>query len=227
MFVNNVLNLVYTLFFTQMLNITLNNLLKKNTYYNKYAENRQRYITKNIVKSILLCFISVITIKPLYDIILYNKWNNSIIHTLGSLYVSNDILGLLCIDNLPKSTKFHHIVASLLLFLNFNIDYTEINTSSIEIGKLLVVYVIFSSYSFLVNYTLGYRFLTSSNSKILAQLKQVSFYTYLLSCMINWSIQLVFLYRFKNMNVITKLVYIGVMMPIVNDDLLLLDWLRS
>ena len=227
MFLNNMLNLVYTLFLTQMLNLTLNNLLKKNTYYNKQSKNRQRYITKNIVKSVLLCFISVITVKPLYDIILYNKWNNSIIHTLGSLYVSNDILGLLCIPDLPRSTKFHHIVTTLLLFLNFNIDYTEINTSSIEIGKLLVVYVIFSSYSFLVNYTLGYRFLTSSNSKRLAQLKKVSYYIYLLSCIINWSIQLVFLYRFKNISVFTKLVYIGVMMPIVNDDIVLLSWLKS
>ena len=99
------------------------------------------------------------------------------------------------INDLPRSTKYHHIITTLLLFLNFSIDYTEINTCMIEIGKLLVVYVIFSSYSFLVNYTLGYRFLTSSDSKELAQLKTVSYYTYLLSCLINWSIQVVLLYH--------------------------------
>ena len=227
MFLNNVVNLCYALFLTQTLNLTLNMLLKNNSKYKEHTENRQRYITKNMVKSMLLCFISGITIKPVYDIITYNKWNNTIIHTLGSLYVSNDILGLLCINDLPRSTKFHHIVTTLLLFLNFSIDYTEINTCMIEIGKLLVVYVIFSSYAFLVNYTLGYRFLTSSDSKELAQLKTVSYYTYLLSCIINWSIQVVLLYKFTHIPIYSKFAYMFIMIPIINDDLVLMSWLRS
>ena len=228
MIMYNILLFIPICIFTLKLNYILNLYLNKNVLYLNHTSTKRRYITKNIVKSIILFIITIITVKSKYDIYRYNYWNNFLIHTIGSFYVSNDVLGLILIKDLSRSTKFHHIISTILLFINYTIDYTK-NTSdmSIEIGKLLVVYASFSSYSFIVNFTLGYRFLVDKNSKIINKLKKISFYIYLISCGMNWGLQIYFLYIFNNISVIVKFFYLLIICPIVNDDIVLMTWLNK
>lgn len=204
-----------------------------NENYLKYDDNKQKYIVKNVIKSFILAVLSwysYILIKSLaYDIPLTNNY----VKFFASSYVANDIVGLILIPKLPKSTKFHHIMSSILLFYNYFIDYSDINNYSV--AKLLIVYTCFSSFPFLVNMYLGLRFLEYKDDKLtenkiyfnnfLYFIKKASFYIYLVSVSLNWTYQLynVIMYELT----MAKLIYFSVLIPIINDDIVLLKWLKK
>ena len=119
MILYNILLFIPICIFTLKLNYILNLYLNKNVLYLNHTTTKRRYITKNIVKSIILLIITIITLKAKYYIYRYNYWNNFLIHTIGSFYVSNDVLGLILIKDLSRSTKFHHIISTILLFINY------------------------------------------------------------------------------------------------------------
>ena len=84
-------------------------ILSSNDKYNTLSNERQMYIQKNIVKSTYLAILTVYaTIFIVWPIYSFGFWDNYMIHRLAALYVSNDIVGLICVDNLPKSTRNNH-----------------------------------------------------------------------------------------------------------------------
>lgn len=201
--------------------------LSYNDRYKKYDYNKKCYILKNFIKSVMLCFCIYNFHLVLQDI--YNGiWISEDIHKIASNYVSNDIMGLILLKKLPASTKLHHITSSILLFYSYTLDYTQNN-----IGQLLLILTLFSSYSFLVNFYLALRYFERKNDMIfsdyLDRIRICAYYIYIVCCFISWSSQsVIVMYKFYfNLIDIYHILYLFILFPIIKDDLILMSWLRK
>lgn len=191
------------------------NYLKYNTEkFNTLKLDRQHYVVKNINKGLYLCLLVLLaTFSIIPDILFKNIWYNNLIKHFASMYVSNDVVGLYMVKNLPTSTRMHHTASVILLTMAWSVDFQTNN-----VGQLLVMYTYFSALSFPVNLYLGAR-LCYKDTK---WLKNVCKYIYLLSCLVNWTIQLK-MYMPSGY----AMTYFGLILLIVTDDLILLKWLWS
>lgn len=203
-------------------------LINSNEYL-KLKYHKKIYVLKNITKSIFLFFLTIYTFRTLIvPILLYGKWNTDAAHLFASGYVSNDLMGLLIVPKLPFSTKMHHIITSTLLFYSYTIDFEDEN-----VGRWMFLYTIMSTYTFAVNFYLGIRHIrtdVNSNTNILIDKVRVSaFYIYLIACVINWLIHTILIIeRLINFNLyISYVMYCFLLIPIINDDLILLGWLYN
>ena len=174
----------------------------------------------------------------LYDILpqFYNEFDNEIIKKYASMYVSNDIMALVIVRRLPLTTKIHHSITSLLLFYTFNIDFNDEK----QFGELLVVYTVLSSYTFIVNFYLGIRYFkikviedTSSYlyddtiNRYIDIIRNFAYYNYKYICILNWSIHIItIVFKLLNNQIyISYYFYCILLYFIINDDLILMDWL--
>ena len=158
---------------------------------------------------------------------------NLFVKNYASFYVANDIVALIKVKNLPKTTLFHHMMTTILLFVNYTIDYENLERDSL--AKLLIVYTCFSCYTFGVNTYLGLRFLEYKNNdmtnnqirfnRFLEILRISSYYIYFVCIICNWGYQVFNLITHKF--TINRILYILALLPIINDDLVLLSWLKK
>ena len=106
-----------------------------------------------------------------------------------------------------------------------------------EIVKFIVIYTIFSYFSFLVNLYLGCRFLILDNNdnhnisirinKCIDILRHLAFYNYSITLFINWGFHLYYgLYCLTSFG-LSHLIYLCFLLPIINDDIILLKWLKT
>ena len=142
---------------------------------------RRKYIQKNLIKSI---YLAVLTMVAAATIVLPiwrdNNWDNWMIHRLAALYVSNDIVGLICVEELPQTTRIHHIVSTVMVMTSFGIDF---QTS--DIGQAMLVYTMASASAYIVNFHLAIRWLCQRDS-----LKSFRLFTgiiYVICCAFSWS----------------------------------------
>ena len=198
-----------------------------NKTFQRLELNKRLYVVKNIVKSVVLGFISVSYSKTLINSLIIDKYDMNFIRDIASLYVSNDIMALLLVPNLPKTTKIHHSITTMLLGYTMTVDYNYISNP----GKLMLIYTLLSCYSFLVNFYLGVRFLQQKNTenRLIKYSRVASFYTYATCCFINWTIHcFILLNRIINLQYnIQYLAYTGMLYFIVKDDLILMSWLKD
>ena len=195
----------------------------KNVKFKNYSTSRKKYIVKNICKSFVLFYLTTKIHKLIYQLYL-NKLENELVHNYATIYVSTDILALLIVPNLPDTTKTHHKLTTLLLFINYFIDYTQ----HTHIGLLLIIYTIFSTLSFLVNFFLAIRFLYDRDQT--HSIKVVAYNNYLVCCIINWGTHIYYIcvHSFMNYsNIPYFLLYSIIFIPIVKDDLILMSWLQD
>lgn len=203
------------MFFKYLFYITnfylLNNLFYiflEKRYISIYNRDRLRYITKNIVKSIILFIIFF------YSIII-NKWSNENIYNYGIIYASHDILSLIMYnDILSKTTKLHHLAVLVLSILNLYNTYEIYN-----VWHGLVLYCLLSASTFYINFFLGARFLLNRNLSSIISKKL--FFCYLITCIINWLYQIYNIYYFFN------IYYLSLILFIVYDDIVLLRFLYT
>ena len=216
--------------------------LSLNPNYNRLKDEKKLYVLKNVIKSVNLLLLITQT-NDLISCIIFNKHlSNNFVNNFASFYVSNDIVALYRVKKLPSSTLFHHIMTTILLFVSYNIDFENLEDTSL--AKLLIVYTCFSCYPFTVNSYLGLRFLEYKEEKInkdselkplklnhqyfnifLEFLRQSSYWIYMICIICNWSYQIYDL--FINPFTLGRLIYIMCMFPIVNDDIVLLTWLKK
>ena len=209
--------------------------LNNNEKFRKYEISKQYYIIKNLIKSVVMAFIFFFMILVFIPNMYNNIWVDSHNRIIGAFYVSNDLAGLFAVPNLPKSTKLHHYT-TVFLFTLICLLSTE---KEENIGRLIVVYTIFSCIPFLVNSYLALRFfytrgneLTHTQRKVntIIDINRVSaYYIYMICCICNWTYHGIFL-----INRITAgefylqyWVYYGLLIPIINDDIILLTWLKN
>lgn len=191
-------------------------LWNKYPSYGKLDSEKQVYVIKNILKAV---YLSVICCAALYYIVpslLYGNWDNVMLRTFASLYVSNDIVGLYRVTKLHSSTRLHHMTAAIFLLAAWTADFQNSTTA-----KMLVVYTIFSAMSFTVNLYLGLRFVYNLDHPDMVVLKNVARVVYCICCGLNWAAQCYM--AFNN----TESILMGYLMGlvfIVWDDIILLKW---
>jgi len=204
-------------------------ILVFNENFQKINMAKQLYIVKNIVKSWILLYIAIYASFDLYNFILTKHIDMNQIYHYACNYVSNDILALVLVPNLPYTTRIHHMITSLFLLYTLNIDYNDIT----NVGQFLFIYTLFSSYTFLVNFYLGIRFLKHEKNKYLNEIIEYSriyaYYIYKYSCFLNWTIHIVFLsYRaYLGVFNLHYLIYSGLLFFIIKDDIILMSWLSN
>lgn len=209
--------------------------LNNNEKFKKYEISKKYYIIKNLIKSVVMAFIFFFMILVFIPNMFNNIWVDSHNRIIGAFYVSNDLAGLFAVPNLPKSTKLHHYT-TVFLFTLICLLSTE---KEENIGRLIVVYTIFSCIPFLVNSYLALRFfytrgneLTSTQRKVntIIDINRVSaYYIYMICCICNWTYHGVFLINRINAGELyfQYWVYYGLLIPIINDDIILLTWLKN
>lgn len=203
-------------------------LKKFNNKFKTLTIDRRLYVVKNLVKSFVLACITIFGTPHFYNNFLESKFDNEIIYKFGALYVSNDIIALCVVKKLSLSTKLHHFITTLLLFYSFTLDFNNLENP----GLLMYIYTILSSYSFLVNFYLGVRFLKEKEGIMANYIdicKIYAYYIYIISCSVNWALHLfiIALATFAGLISMQYVIYFILLEFIVYDDLVLLDWLRS
>ncbi len=96
--INYGLNLLYLSFYCLLINNSYDKvytLLNHIDKHSKLSETLKLYIAKNIIKSIVLLLLSLYSPIVIYNIYQSQYWNNNLMNHIGSIYVSNDIIGLL------------------------------------------------------------------------------------------------------------------------------------
>ena len=205
--------------------------LSLNTNYQKIKLEKQMYIIKNVVKSLVLLYVGVFSSIDFIHFIYNNVYEMNLVYNYASLYVANDFIALLIVPNLPKTTILHHQITCLFLVYTLHVDFNSIG----NVGQLLFIYTIFSSYAFLVNFYLGIRFLKNKNdnnsllNKIIEYTKIYAYYIYTISCIINWIIHISLLsYRaYLGVFNLHYILYTGLLYFIIKDDLILMSWLKN
>ena len=64
--------------------------------YGRLSESKQVYVIKNMLKGLYLCVIVLLSVYFVLPGMLNNEWDNVTLQTFASLYVSNDIVVLIC-----------------------------------------------------------------------------------------------------------------------------------
>jgi hypothetical protein len=184
------------------------------TIMNKYVEpfkninpeHKKMYVIKNFVKATVLAGLCVVILLNVSDL-LTGKMDVKLIKRCSIYYVINDGIGLLIVEKLPTTTIIHHSVTSICgLLMQFK------TSNEIDTLFLIAIYAIFSSFSYCVNYYLGFR-IFAGYENIKRFMSIASFWIYLMSCLINWTIQLclaIELYRDCLYGLWEKIIRLGV-----------------
>jgi hypothetical protein len=188
------------------------NYLKYNTLkFSSLTVNKQYYVVKNITKGIYLSFLVILGWFMVIQDAMSDVFDSPTIRIFASMYVSNDVVGLFRVSNLPTSTRLHHSATIIFLLVAWNVDFEQSN-----VGQLLLLYTYFSAISFPVNLYLGLRLCYDD----MDWLKTLSKYIYAFGCMCNWYIQ--FQYFIPSTE---SYMYIVLLLVIIMDDIVLLKWL--
>lgn len=194
-------------------------LVNTNSKYKQLTRNRKMYVLKNILKSMSLGYLTIFKFH-FYSDMINNNWDNNSIYKFASLYIVNDFLGLLLNKKLPVNTKHHHITSILLYIFLINIDFTQNSPL-----RLIFTYGTVSSMPFLVNYYLGIRHISDKNKVNIV--KKLAYYVYGFSCSLNLVLHVYLIIQNKYyLNPICYL-YLVVLIPIINDDIILISWLKE
>ena len=214
------LNLCY-IYVRCFYSIVFNLLKNTNKKFNTLSNYKQKYITKNIVKSFNLLFLLLhSTPNIIYPIYFYNTWNNNLLYKAALFYSSNDLAALTYISKLPSNTRNHHITTTVLSIISVNIDF-----NSSLLGKMIFIYCFFSTIAFPVNIYLGMRHLYKEEK--LVTFKKYTRNIYALSLSLNWSWHIFTSIKNYNTLGISHLIYFFCLFWIIKDDIILMKWLNN
>ena len=186
--------------------------------YQNLEEFEKRYILKNLTKTFILFLIVIGTLPWLYDLLLYNIWNNPIKHIIGTIYVSTDLTGLLFVPRLAFRTKVHHTIVCILGLSSIMTDYTQ---NGLHRALLTLTYM--SAIPYTVNAYLGLRYLNRDYIK--KQIVDVALYVYSLSVMVNILVQHFYVFLWVPGFSLLKVLYLAMYYSILYDDLKLVQYL--
>lgn len=198
-----------------------------NKYIPSYSEldkDKRYYILANMIKSGILAaccpFIGYIFINGL----VYNIWDNNFIWNIGCVYTIPDFVSLFMVRRMERSTIIHHVCVCIFNLWSLNNDFNDEN-----VCRGIMVYAVFSTFAYLVNFLLGSRFLIEENMKY--YLAKTAMYIYITCCIVNWSWQIYYMYHLVS-NVflgvrLSLIAYVSSIALIVWDDIILIRWLNK
>ena len=187
------------------------------SFTNINPEHKKMYVIKNYMKSFYLASLCL-TLRYFF----YGEYDIYFIKRCAIYYIINDMIGLLLVDKLPTTTIIHHSTTSLCGLIILTKD-----NNNLDILTLIVLYGIFSSLSFSVNFYLGYR-VHSTNNLHKYYLSTIANSVYIISCLINWLIQLYLFYGiFSLIPIYHTIIYLAFIYSVVSDDIILIKWLYN
>ena len=141
---------------------------------------------------------------------------------ITSIYASTDMVSLLFEHGKKPSTIYHHIFVQLAAFTSIYLGAFN------KVTDLILIYGCFSTFAYLVNFYLAIRFLVDNELVELKLLATHSYIIYIISCIINWTIQTIYLGSFLiNGHFITFGLLLLFNYVVINDDLVLMSFLRK
>ena len=208
--------MVYTTYFT--IDYYLN--IYSSSYQKCNMENKF-YVLSNLIKSALLFVYTPFASIILYNAIYLDHWDNKFIKNLGSLYCIPDFISLILVSKMQTATFIHHICVCILTCITLINDFNQIN-----IWRSIVIYAIFSTFAYAVNFLLASRYL-NIRYPIKLFLTKSALFIYITCCGINWTWQSLYIYKLisDNNNFFIYL-YIFLMCLLIYDDLQLIKYLH-
>jgi hypothetical protein len=191
-------------------------------------EHKKMYVIKNFTKSMMLANLCYLIPSHIWQVFIGNCdlyfMKRCAIH-----YVINDIVGLLVVKKLPKTTIIHHVTTTIFAFL------TLLKTNNtIDIITLIEIYAMFSALAFCVNFYLGFRVFQSDGHVkksliefIKKNLSLLSFVVYAVTCLFNWIVQIYLAYQLYFVSIWQLCVYFVFFYSVANDDVILMKWLYN
>jgi len=189
--------------------------LSQSTSYCRLPADKRVYVVKNVLKGV---YLGILFIASLYFVVprmLINQWDNTILQSFASMYVSNDIVGLYRVK-LHTSTRLHHMTAAAFLMGAWCVNFENSTTA-----KMLCTYTLFSCATFPVNLYLGLRFIHNVNEGFMKKLFKWAKNSYTICCILNWIIQMQMAYDNKETFLMA---YLAGLTLIIYDDIILLRW---
>ena len=191
------------------------------SYDNIEDEGRQFYTLSNAIKSALLFLYTPFAIHTLYNIIVANHWDTPRIRNMAVLYAIPDLAALCVVRRMATSTIVHHVVVNI--FAVYIVFHTF--SSSLSVCNGMVVYAIFSVFSYLVNALLASRFVANASKERMRQSYQMAMWIYVLCCGINWTWQCWFVVRTFPSHSLHIIGYVLLVSLLIRDDVILIRWL--
>jgi hypothetical protein len=185
---------------------------------NNLTDYKIKYIIKNIWKSFILFLMLILGTFHFLEGFINNRWYNVFFYIFGTIYSSLDISGLIFVRGLPTATVVHHCVVGILGSLNLLVDY-----SVSGYYRSIIIYTYFSIIPFLVNFYLGYRYISNNKEKI-KKIAGYSYKIYTFSLITNIISQIVFFIHQEYSHYI--FMYIALYGLILYDDIKLIRFLR-
>ncbi len=190
--------------------------------------HKKLYVLANLAKAILL---GILALSPRYwagSFRFYSdKFQGVEIKRCGIIYIVTDFVALFLVPKLPRSTLLHHITTSVMAIVVTSVELQMPGWNGfLGVAKMGILYGLFSSAAFPVNIYLALR-VVYPNAKWMPVLVHVSLWTYILCCILNWSIHAVWVFRLVSQwqFSVIPLFYLGAVCFMVNDDIILLSWL--
>lgn len=180
--------------------------------------HKKMYVIKNYIKSFFLAGLCFILHN--YLDLLNGTLNLMFVKRCAVYYIMNDVIGLLLVKKLPTTTKIHHMTTSLC-----GLAIIMKESTNLDVLTLIVLYAVFSSMAFCVNFYLGFR-IYSTDIQIKKYLSNASFWIYLLSCIVNWILQACLAISvIPTAPIYHSLIYIAFLYSVGKDDIILMKWL--
>ena len=190
--------------------------------------HKQLYVMANLAKAILL---GILAISPRYwagSLRFYSdKFQGVEIKRCGIIYIVTDFVALFLVPRLPRSTLMHHVTTSVMAVVVTCMELRMPGWSGfLGVAKMGVLYGLFSSAAFPVNIYLALR-VVYPDARWMPILVHVSLWTYILCCILNWGIHIVWVFRLASQwqFSVISLLYLVAVYFMVNDDIVLLSWL--
>ena len=178
-----------------------------------------KYIIVNKTKSYVLLFLTPLSLY--YSVIFignFNIKNKTILDFIGGVYSSTDMSAMLYNRNTHMSTLVHHIIVQVLYYYCYYNNY-EMKYS---LCRPICSYCCFSSMAYLVNYRLTIRFKNHPYEQVI---NDISFIIYSITSLVNWVIQIYFVFGGVKLYLIEQIAYLVVLCCIINDDIFLMKFL--
>jgi hypothetical protein len=188
--------------------------------------HKKWYVVANMSKGIIL---GLLCISPKYWIGSYKCFIQDecqLVELKRSvvIFITTDLVALFLVPKLPFTTVMHHTVVTIVSIILFSINIGTKGFNDIfGVAKLSVFYGVCSTVPFSVNLYLALR-VVYPKSFVVSAIRWIALVSYVICCFFNWSVHLYWLVRLSDFS-IYSMVYMGLLVSIVRDDIILMSWL--
>ena len=198
-------------------------LTHTSTNYQKLSYHKQTYVVANLTKSIALFYIipscCTFILSLLTQTLTEDIYHDAFLST--AIYSVTDLNSLFFEKGKQPTTVLHHIFVQIATFTCFYCG------SFSTLTNIILVYGIFSTFAYSVNFFLAVRFLIN-NQKHIQILSTLAAVIYIGACLINWTFQVSYMcYLIYQGNYLYTGFLILFNYVVITDDIILILFLKG